>query len=63
MTGRIKILRVNAPERIEKPKPKIATKKVIPNRPKMIEGIPASDSVQKRMILTKRLPTLAYSVK
>lgn len=45
MIGRIKILRVNVLERIEKFKFKIVMKKVILNRLKMIEGIFVSDLV------------------
>src|SRR5574337_572954 len=47
--------RVSPPERIEKPSPSVLQKKVLPNRPKTIDGTPARTSRLRRIIRPNRL--------
>ena len=61
-SGRIMLASVSAPERIDQPIFNRITKKEKPNRPKIIDGIPAKLSVPKRTILEKA-PSRVYSVR
>ncbi len=62
MVGRIITARVKPPESIDQPKLRCITKKINPNSPKMMEGIPARQSVPKRIIRLIWL-SLVYSVR
>ena len=53
---------VSEPVRILWPKPIVCPKNIIPKRPKMIDGIPASVSVANSIVDTS-LPGFAYSFK
>ena len=61
--GRVIIAMVNAPERRESPQPSTVTKKIAPNRPYTIEGIPDSVSAVILTISTSLLPLFAYSTR
>ena len=62
IVGRIIAASVSPPERIDQPIPSVMTKKTKPNRPKMMLGTPASDSVPNRMNLVSR-PSRVNSVR
>jgi len=54
---------VNAPDISDNPHPRKIPKKINPNSPYTIEGIPASVSVVRRTIPTNLLPRFAYSTR
>lgn len=56
------MLKVNAPDKSEKPKPMKVTKKIKPKRPYMMEGMPCNVSMAKRIILII-FPGLEYSTR
>ena len=62
MVGRMQMLMVRQPARMEVPSRSMTQKKVKPNRPKMMEGTPESTSVVNRMERTSR-PCRAYWVR
>jgi hypothetical protein len=51
MVGKIMRARLNPPDMIDHPIPRIVTKKINPNKPNIIEGTPARQSVPKRISL------------
>ena len=50
IVGRIITAKVSPPDKIDHPNLRYMTKKIKPNSPYTIEGIPDSDSAQKRII-------------
>jgi hypothetical protein len=60
--GKIMAASVNPPERMDHPIFKRMTKKTNPNKPKIMEGTPARQSVPKR-IMRLTLLSLVYSLK
>ena len=63
MVGSTIRVMVSAPLRLHLPIPSSSTKKIMPNMPNTIEGMPDRDSVNSRMTLTSLLPGFAYSTR
>ena len=55
-------IKVREPVRILYPKPRVSPKNIIPNNPKIIDGIPESVSVANSIAETS-FPGFAYSFK
>jgi hypothetical protein len=60
--GRIIAAKVSPPERMDHPILRVITKKTNPNKPKMIDGTPARQSVPNRMMRLIRLSRV-YSLR
>ena len=57
------MLMVSEPERIEPEPPKSGTNAIMPKSPYTMDGTPAKISMAERMMRTRMLPRLAYSLR